>query len=333
MKKRTMAITAAAALCLGQASALDGCCGSIFGTADYLFWGAEQSGMTWAIAVNDLETFPSSRIQDELGQKFDWSSGFRLGLGYESACKGYDAALYWTRFHHRTKAVRTAPIIIATELLGLADFVVGGTGFGGPGTSQWKLAFDMVDFNLGYWLCHCRFFFHPYIGVKGGWIDQSQEIGYHQFQNLSSLTFLDSRVTEVNNFRGVGPKFGFDLAYCVGCGFSILGDMATSLLYGRLNSPTTTEVALDVAPQISGTRVFNYHAHKLVPAMQMLVGFNWETCWCRCWSLAVGVAYEAQYFWNVWRDQNSLIQNVYITDAGHGDLMFQGLTVRFKLTI
>ncbi len=62
--------------------------------------------------------------------------------------------------------------------------------------------------------------------------------------------------------------------------------------------------------------------------VQMMLGFDWTGSCFSCFDLKIGVFYELQYFWNTWRNQNSYIQNLYVTDAGYSDLMLQGITLK-----
>lgn len=299
-----------------------------FGSAEYLYWGVEQQGMPYGVVVNSLNNFPGNGR--ELRPQFDWGSGFRLGLGGPCPCLSVDASVYWTRFHHRVANSCNTPIIIGTEVLGITDILLGGEGFGGPASQNWQLKFDMLDVQIGTWcLGNCAFALHPYLGIKGGWIRQQQAVIYENFLFPNAASFINARILETNNFSGIGPKLGFNSAYRIWENLSLVGEFASSLMYGLLKAPIQT--ALNSSSGAAIFQTFSYRTHRLIPTLQLALGINWEACICKGYSFGLGLAYESQMFWDAWRHQNSSVQNIYITDAGHGPLMFQGLTARFAL--
>lgn len=313
------------------------CCGEWVVGIDYLFWRADQSGMTYAVGGEN----PNIVIGESIGntrnfqQESDWHSGFRLGVGYDLPCS-WGLNFSWTRFHNRAKSHDNAPVIIATELLDIqGDFFFGGTTFGGTTNSCWNLNFDMLDLDIGTCLyANCRFSFSPYLGLKGGWIYQNQKIFYNNFVgNFGSPNqfFINSTVNEINRFSGAGPKVGFYSEYNFFKCFSLISNFSTALLYGFSHNPTTTFIDNLTEEVVETNSRFDFHQRQIVPTVQMLIGLQWDRCFCSCYEVSLALAYELQYFWNTWRNQNSTTQTIFITDAGYGDLMFQGITAELAL--
>jgi len=302
--------------------------GTYVADIEYLYWQASQSGMTYGIAIESESILDNPT---ELHQSFDWGSGFRIGVGYNLPCSNYETRFSWTRFHNNVTTSTSSPVIIGTEVAGIFDFIVGGDAVGGgPAISSWNLSFDMLDWDFGINLCLSDGFnIYPYIGIKGGWIDQSQNISYVNFLFADSETAINALVIEKNNFSGIGPKTGFTSSYALGKGFSIAQEFSFAFLYGSFNTPTDTTVDAIDGEEIFTTTFINA-VDKLVPATQLLLGMNWSTCYCNS-VISLGVAYEFQYFWNTWRNQNSFIQNIYVTDAGYDDLTLQGITARLQI--
>lgn len=327
---------ACASCCGAESSCASGCaacccetnggCGSFVLTGEYLYWKAEQTGMTYAIGLDNLTD--NTTITD-FHQHFDWSSAFRIGVGYDFPCNCFGLNFSWTRYHSNFSGSDSAPFIIATEVLSNnLPFLIGGTSNGGRASSAWHLNFDMLDLDFGSCLFANNWFtFSPYIGVKGGWIYQKQEIIYDNFRIDGVGDLVNVVVDECNHFSGAGPKFGFSGDFRICNNFTLFSNFSTALLYGHANNPNHAEITGGAL----GSPAFRYSQNKLLPTLQMLMGLNWQTRCFDCYGLNLGLGYEVQYFWNTWRNQNSTIQEQFITDAGYGDLMFQGLTAQLAI--
>lgn len=292
---------------------------------DYLYWHASQSDMNYALTVEDIDTFANMSANF---QRSDWASGVRLGVGYAMPCS-WDSRFTWTRFHNSVFGQTASHFILANQLLSITagDLFIGGEGVeAGPAKSRWDLNFDKFDLNFGGTLCNGRvFFFHPAIGITGIIVNQSQHISYDNFIDTFTERRANVTVKQVNNFWGIGPSAGFDSALRVGCGFSLVGQCTFSAYYGRVPSKSTTSIEEGGETVTSS---FMLKRNKIVPAFQMFFGLEWGTKLLRCYPISATIGYETQYFWGLWRTQNSGIQDLYITDAGYNALEFSGITAR-----
>lgn len=302
------------------------CC--FFGEIEYLYWNISQVNMPYAVAIEDINNFANF---EEIKQGNHWTSGFRLGLGAKFCCD-FETRLSWTSFHPTFKDRKANKILIASELLAPnIGFVLGGDDIGGPASSRWRLDFDTIDWDVGMSLCFknaIRIF--PYIGLKGAIIRQEQRITYEDFVDTNTDNRLDAFIKEKNSFYGVGPKLGLFCAYFLSSRWSLDGMLAASLLGGHQISPSVTSFTEPEAPLFYSSK-FHVDAWRLIPFLQCYLGVSWQGCLCRC-PFMVGVGYEAQMFWDLWRTQNSIIQQIYITDASYGALMLQGLAVKLKVS-
>jgi len=300
-------------------------CNSI--CVEYLYWKPYQTNMSYALAIDALALTPPAPNTTILNMDSSWDSGFRVGVGH-TFCGNIDLGLKYTRFHSSNSTTASDPIIIATELIGVnPNITVGGTNFGGVAISDWHLEFDMLDFDICFPLYNnCGFAFSPYVGVKGGWIHQKQTINYTNFVDMALSETLNGIVTERSKFSGVGPKVGIDSRYAFSNGLSVKGNLAASFLYGNANYPVSQFIEEPIGTVFADSTV-KFKEQKIIPAIQLLVGIDWSTCICDQYLVTLGAGYEVQYFAHTWRNQNSYIQDIYVTDAGYGDLMFQGLTV------
>lgn len=303
---------------------------------DYLLWRASQNSMTYALgADSDFDpgvTAPPDT--KDISQAFDWRSGFRLEAGYLFPCSGFDLSLSWTNFDSNFSQDAEAPFIIATETLGvtISNHVVGH-----DARSNWRLHLDMIDLNLGYLLWDAGYFeLRPYIGIKGGRIEQQQTIHYNNFiDEGNSNAVVNATIRKLGDFYGGGPKFGMSGSYFLWNGWflndlRLVGNIAGSLLYGRLHAPTKFLV-YEPANELRSDAHFKFDHNELIPTVQMFIGLNWERGFCQYFLLDFGIGYEVQYFWNTWRSQRSFVEDIYLTDTGRGNLLLQGITAKMAM--
>lgn len=306
---------------------------TFFLDGEFLYWRPDQAGMTYCLTTNDISFFLGSKNK-EVHQESSWGPGFRVGAGYQFAKASCDLSTYWTRFHHSMHSSVSGPFIFGTQLLSpLGNLSIGGKGSDlGKARSKWRLNVDLVELDFGYRLLFKqRLLLHPYLAIEGGWIDQLQTIKYNHFLNEASDTIFNSTVKQKNDFSGVGPKLGMNGDFALGCGFGIMGNIAASFLYGFASNPVRVSVKGDPQGFPVSPMVVKYSQHRLIPIVQAQIGLDWKHKCFKNGSITLSIAYESQYFWGTWRNQDSLIQNVYISDGGYGNLMLQGGTGQLKL--
>ncbi len=192
---------------------------------EYLYWKPEQSGMTYGVAPDALAFTPPAPSNKILQQRSDWSSGVRLGATREFTCCDFGVSFDWTYLNTTETNHANNEFIIATELLGVInDIAVGGTFNGGKASSAWKLNFNMFDLDFSYSLfSNCCYFIKPYIGVKGGWINQHQTIRYNNFFDVIASETVTAKIRQINNFSGAGPKLGLVAGYHLWKTLSLVG--------------------------------------------------------------------------------------------------------------
>lgn len=307
---------------------------TFFIDGEFLYWKPNQDGMTYCITEDGLGNALLGSKNKEMRQHGKWGAGFRAGTGFKFTNPECDVSAYWTQFHRVMHNFARGPFIIGTQVSGLGnDFLFGGINIGtGVAKSKWNLKVDLFELGLGYYLRFQRFLLRPYMGIEYGKIRQTQTINYSQFIDLSNGEIVTVTIFHPNNFHGVGPKLGVNGDFALGAGLGVFGNFGATLLYGRQHNP----VVFKVFDHPSGFPIpktdVEYHQKKVIPAVQAQIGIDWCTHVFKHGSIFLGASYEIQYFWGTWRNQNSAIQNVYISDAGFGNLSLQGFTGQAKLS-
>lgn len=309
-------------LLLALSELVAGECGYI--GIEYLYWNLAQVNMPYAVSVENITELSNF---SEIRQEDHWASGFRLSLG-ATLCCCIEGRAAWTRFHNEFTDSFSKESMLASELLAPnLGFIVGGGDIGGPASSKWRFEYDLVDIDFGTWICLTDTFnFFPYIGVKGGVINQMQCITYENFLNTNSGNRIDALVEEKSDIWAVGPRLGFESEFRLFPCWSLSSDLGVAILFGHQISPAITRI--DEVGAASYSSDFHTDKWRGIPCFNIRLGVDWSTQICGCYKTLFGIAYEAQHFWDLWRTQNSIIQQIYITDASFGPLTMQGFTVK-----
>ena len=284
--------------------------------ADALYWYTSET-IDWSFTIAPNQNFEKTVYKTI---SFDWDPGFRVGLGYNMHHDQWDTQIYYTRFQtsvkdHASGAVTSA--FLAARLSLLEPFQTGKVNF--------NLLFNMFDWDLG------RSFFvskslslRPYIGAKGGWINQKLHTKWTTPNLLGPGTLFTATEHVKNNFRGGGPKGGVNGKWILGNVnrhvFSLIGNLAAAYMWGHWTlRDEFTDVLLTTTSINMKDR--NFGAFML----QMLMGFGWDFDFDKNRShFALKLGYEIQD----WFSQFQVFTNT--SGTQNNDLIFQGLTLDLR---
>ena len=300
--------------------------------AEGLAWYAsEQSSAVW-IDIIDIGSGTSSFTPQDIG--FPWDFGFRVGAGYNLDYDQWDTQLYWTWFRtetHQSKRVfpEFIPIsggVLVTQQIHPEFFAADISGsFSASAKIDWTLLFNMIDAELGrnYWVSK-GLSLRPFIGIKGGWINQSIAVHYGDLIISSAPTGLSAKEYVKNNFWGIGPVGGLNTKWKIrdfGSHFpSFFGDFSAATLWG-------TWICSDVYEDSSGAKV-NVHTRNATLGGLMfrgLMGVGWDVLFNKDRSrFSTQLGYETQLWINQLRVSTSQLIRL------HDDLTLQGVTLNCR---
>ncbi len=178
-------------------------------SVEYLYWKVQEDQLYSTIGnyrtVENGVNISNINLQN---QKFEYTSGVRLAVGYDCYCKNYDLNFAWTYINPCTTTNFPAGSIIIPFMEQTSSDVA----HGGPGESRWELNYNMFDLTWGREYTLWGYFsLNPNIGLKGGWINQTQEISANNIQigqGNTILGFVQGSAKRRNNFYGIGPRIG-----------------------------------------------------------------------------------------------------------------------------
>jgi len=310
---------------------------------------------------------------------FGFESGFRLGFNHFCPCDCWDVALNWTHYHNKSSVsgssdnlvlsgsgpydVPTTPYTVFVPYWERAVDV-----FPDKAEGHWTFDVDFIDLEFGhkYFVSSC-FVLRPHLGLRGARVNQ----GFHVESSADRAAYGDetgagyfgvssqyaSYVDAKDDFLAIGPRIGVGLELDIGCGFSIVGEAAGSIVFGRAKKHSFENFvgALDdtgTSPVSAPTAPFQYEANGSRSGSSRLIsdlsfGVKWDHCinWCNQYHpLTVAILWEHHGFYGF--NQFEFDSNAYtlVTTSGaspfaggtpnrqpNGDIFTQGLTVAFNI--
>lgn len=284
--------------------------------ADALYWYTSET-VDWAFTRVPSLSFEKTAYKTI---SFEWDPGFRVGLGYNMHHDQWDTQFYYTWFQAHAKDHASGSVtsgFLAARLSLLEPFTTGKIHF--------NIHFNMFDWDLGRsFLVSKSLSLRPYIGAKGGWINQKGRAKW-TIPNFAGLGSLFSATEDVkNNFRGGGPKGGVNGKWILGNVnrhvFSIISNIASAYMWGHW---TLRDEFIDTLSTKTAIKMKdrNFGAFML----QALMGFGWDFNFDKNRShFALKLGYEIQD----WFNQFQVFTNISGTD--NADLVFQGLTLDLR---
>lgn len=295
-----------------------------YASEDFLYWETCGQGMMYG-TKSTLEVMDAaapirhhnSKIKN-IHRRAD--IGYRLGVGYRNPCACWDAAVYWTYFVNDAHGHYAKPSTFArwfTPAFGgvtVNDQLLGGplpTGIGTSGfpvqyaSAHWKLRLNMIDGIVGreYGITSCLTL-KPYIGLRAAMIDQRFDVKYvaNTVENGREFSLVlgqpIDKITMKSDFEGVGPRIGMDASYDLGCGISLYGESAASLLWGMQEIETKENYSL-IRPLTSEFFKLNQKDHEsgCRALTDLALGIRWRY-WCCRKEIIFQLGYEQHMFFN-----------------------------------
>lgn len=273
---------------------------------DLLIWTAREAGAdNWAEEIQTKGTPLPSRSNELHGVNFPWDIGFRIGASRQLCWKSFDTSVSYTWFHTKgTNSLSGDPGTIHSTFLG--NFYINnsdGSGLSGPSYERakikWIIDFNMFDWNAGYTFCCGKCVeFRPYIGIKGGWINQTIDSTWEN-PDINVNVFEEGTENLRNDFKGIGLAAGVNSKWKLfskRChAFYLFGDLSGAMLYGRWNFKDVFKN--DLPEQVS---IGQNNFHSGTTMVRTFMGIEW-TCPSykkRC-AFSARLGFEMQ----VWLDQ------------------------------
>ncbi len=273
------------------------------------YWNAHQDGMEYAIDNSVKNPNPQSgsdlikilELNNLIDAKYEtpdfkWDFGFKLDLGYNTTCDGWDFGVVWTWYRGKANDHIEAEIDDNHTLLPLWSAYSptigtpeGSVTYATDIETHWKLQLNLIDFELGreYWTSK-YLSFRPFVGLRIAFIEQNFEIqhkgGVWDFQRFGTESVrVNDKVDLDNDFKGVGVRAGFDTVWNFGCGWGLYGNFASSIVYGKFSLDHDEEMRVAEIP-FDKIKILeaeeSFHASRAM--LDFGLGIQWASLFCDC---------------------------------------------------
>jgi hypothetical protein len=260
----------------------------------------------------DLVFTPTtSSVYKVLEPSHDW--GFRINLGYHIPLTPTGIAINYFEYNSEDSESIIAPFggVIWTILSpSLSNFE---NPFPFPIVAQGavaSLSFDIREFNFEF-ARHIKMgnlFLRTYAGLGVDRLHQNFTVHYIGTEFTPGTPMGDDFVTQTNEFKGIGPRFGVDANYPFFYGLGVTGHAATNLLVGKFDSKFVQETSgvpstdpADFIPPAS--MAFNPDSRsRIVPTITLKFGLSYSimlpNCG-QCSELIFEGGWETNHYFNV----------------------------------
>ncbi len=255
----------------------------------------------------------------------NYHPGFQVGFSLNTPLDkwNFGGEYLWYRGHSSKEADATgteyyiSPLFIGTYSVALTSL-----------NADWHLSLDLIDLYLTRpYYSGRKLTVEPLLGLKFGSIRQKYELNADVLDEA-----WDSQTVETKSRSfGVGPKLGCQSNFLMGKGFSIIGDLFTTLLYTRYTSIDANYT--NSVGQAAFITENNYGTVR--PILDAGIGLGWkgyfgmgsgDYSWHKTFYMSLTAAYNFSLFFS----QNMEMAIVSIADQTQstpGNLYLQGLSV------
>lgn len=312
-----------------SSSCCDQSSGRFFIMGDLIYWKTHISGLELNFGKTDISKFVNSCCKQvilteefDTDPHFDWKAGYRITAGYQSNCNNWGMRAIWTHFHdkacrkksdcwnHRNNSCFNENSCF-TGLTPPSFSDSSFTNINVRNRGKCTIKLDQFDIVLDYYASSKSFSMNPFAGLRFTRIDEDLNVELVTpitltppvFDLTSTTVATETRLfDDSQSFRGIGPVFGAQLDWNIGCGFSLYGTAAASLLYGKYKVHFNDSHLFTDPLLLELFNCNDKHLHRFTWNVDLAIGIQWQTQFCDSFQLIMNLGFEHhQYF-----DQNHL---------------------------
>ncbi len=284
------------------------------------------SGANYPIVAGEVLNFSTD------DSDWDYNPGIRVGLGFYVNHDAWNLEFDWTWLNitnYKSYSAENAGILIPLWIPPFAS----STSWQSL-SAVWKAHYNTLDAKLGKPYHVSRYLIlNPHFGVRAAWIDQHFSVHYGgNFNALNGTVHHGS-----NDFWGFGARAGIMTDWIVGKGWSLFGNIAASLLFGKFEIDQT--VAMGNGVNSKGYDI-GEDFYQNVPNMEIQLGIAWDKYFNKDkYRIQVAAAYEFHEWWDQFNmrriygtsdNPNPIIQS---DTVSRGNLSLNGFSLTLRLDI
>lgn len=305
---------------------------------------AKQDGMEFVIQDSSAPGTPGAtpithgRVEGFSGNDRDWdfNPGMRVGIGFYLDHDAWNLDFNWTWLnitnYEHANANTANGVVIPQWLLGVGTPAAQ---IGSRSSACWDADYNTLDIRLGKPYYVSRYLVvNPHFGIRGGWIDQHFSTSYGG-TGAATRTIHHGD----NDFCGIGTRAGIDTDWILGKGWSLFGNVAASMLFGKFKIDQNLSLPGTVADGFD----LRYDYYQNTPNFEMALGISWGKYFNKKKN---HVSLKAAYEFHEWWDQLNMRKfssgsagiadgvSVYANDVvSRGNLTLNGFSLRLQFDI
>lgn len=309
----------------------------LFITVDFIWWTAREDGLAYAVdGLNDSTTDDIAKEGSVHHPDWEWTPGFKVGLGYNLWHDDWDIYAQYTWLHFEGDRSSTTSPNLTNDFLSPTWFVLNTSDIT-KATGRWDLHFNVIDVELGRNYFVSQYLtLRPFVGFKGTWQHQDYKVRYVNGPDSSTDDTVSTRMRQDHDMWGIGIRTGVNFAWMFTRCFSLFSDWALTALMteydiDRKDRLETVDSSGNITASVLNVNTQN-EFYTLKGVLELDIGLRWEM-WFGCndaYHFMLQAAWEEQLWWN----QNNMIQigngNFGVGEKAHGDLMLHGLTIKAR---
>ena len=337
-------------------------CGNWYLDVEGLCWEASEDGLAYATKysrnnpgqsgspTSGSASSSSSCGSNDCDYKIDgrvknigshWDGGFKVGIGTDLPCDGWDTLFKWTWF--RTKKHQHEDNKDDSWLVGAYNTDCDDDYRLQEIKAKWHLNLNIFDWEIGREFCVSPCLsLRPFIGIRAAWVDQKYDIHSSFAGNPFDADACDNTRKDglrmKSKFSGAGVRGGLNSEWKWGCGFSIYGDFAGSILWGKfrrnthLNRQYTEEVAGEDYAREYCLQQKDHTSAGCRAITDAAIGLRWKQFFdCDRIALTFSIGWEHHCFFDQNRFENFGTCANPQPQVERGDLYTQGVTFAARL--
>lgn len=291
----------------------------------------EGQALVWKSHINGNYTHKFHTVTEDDGEEeihlkkryphAEWDWGFRIGAGYTMPHDDWEVSLEWTRIYTELKG-REHENDINRGLIPFNPNPFRPAAFATHAKSKVHLHLNYLDLMLKREFLATKWLsVQPGIGLRTDWIS-SHFRSHYWGGNLAQQQIQGSDQIHAkfkNNFWGIGPKAELNTRWILGKGFSLLGDLGFSYVYGFFQLEQS-----DSKPLVPPFFEFEDHAsfRQTMPIFDCFLGVRWDRMFDNDkYHLSFNIGWEHHVFFQAL--QADIVETF---DVNNSNLTYEGIT-------
>lgn len=277
--------------------------GLTFGLAG-LYLKPSTSELDYALAFPAEDDTTDGKYHS-VDSKYDW--GYKISLGYLFPCSGNDITLSYTSFNKGSKENLESPAIHGsiTPFAPISDDGV--TFVSTSSEAKAKYNYQAVDLDAGqHFSIGCNTNLRAFAGLR--YVDLESRFDANYFGDVdfdadADVDHVGIFTAQKSRFKGIGPRLGMDLNYAIGNGFGVVGQVASALIIGNINSNYNAIASVIDAAGNTTVEGLSYkfpEETRVVPNLTSKLGLDYSYQFCNPsrTKLTIEAGYLADYYFN-----------------------------------